>query len=145
MITIYFDMDGTIADLYTVENWLEKLRSSDVTPYLEARPLLKFSSFARLLNKLQRNGYRLGIISWTSRGGSMEYNEKVAEAKKYWLHNHLASVHFDEIKIVNYGTPKEKVADDPNGILFDDEQRNRTNWTGRAFDANEIISILKGL
>ena len=29
-ITINFDMDGTIADLYGVENWLEKLIAEEV-------------------------------------------------------------------------------------------------------------------
>ena len=30
---ICFDMDGTIADLYAVENWLPMLRAFDPTPY----------------------------------------------------------------------------------------------------------------
>ena len=29
---ICFDMDGTIADLYAVPNWLEKLRAYDASP-----------------------------------------------------------------------------------------------------------------
>ena len=36
---IIFDMDGTIADLYSVNNWLDKLRAFDVTPYKNAKPL----------------------------------------------------------------------------------------------------------
>ena len=36
MKQIWFDMDGTLADLYGVENWLEKLRASDPSPYAEA-------------------------------------------------------------------------------------------------------------
>lgn len=31
-ITINFDMDGTIADLYGVDNWLEMLIAEDTTP-----------------------------------------------------------------------------------------------------------------
>ena len=30
--TLVFDMDGTIADLYGVEGWLEMLRAEDETP-----------------------------------------------------------------------------------------------------------------
>ena len=37
---IYFDMDGTVANLYDVPNWLEKLQAQDVTPYIEAKPLI---------------------------------------------------------------------------------------------------------
>jgi Holliday junction resolvasome RuvABC DNA-binding subunit len=35
-LTVILDMDGTIADLYKVENWLGKLRNFDPTPYAEA-------------------------------------------------------------------------------------------------------------
>ena len=33
---ICFDMDGTIANLYGVENWLAYLVAEDVKPYKEA-------------------------------------------------------------------------------------------------------------
>ena len=37
--TLVFDMDGTIADLYGVEGWLDMLRGEDATPYAIANPL----------------------------------------------------------------------------------------------------------
>lgn len=143
--TIFFDMDGTIADLYGVNNWLDYLLASDTLPYEIAKPLVKLNSLARILNRLQRNGYKIGIISWLSKNGSDEYNNAVAEVKKNWLRKHLASVKFDEIHIVNYGTPKQVFAKTANDILFDDEKLNRDNWTGKAFDVDEIIEILKGI
>ena len=75
-ITINFDMDGTIADLYGVENWLAMLTAEDTTPYEDALPLLRLSALARRLNNLQRNGYQIAIISWLSKTGSAEYNER---------------------------------------------------------------------
>lgn len=143
--TIFFDMDGTIADLYGVNNWLDYLLASDTLPYEVAKPLVKLNSLARILNRLQRNGYKIGIISWLSKSGSDEYNNAVAEVKKNWLRKHLASVKFDEIHIVNYGTPKQMFAKTADDILFDDEKPNRDNWTGKAFDVDEIIEILKGI
>lgn len=143
--TIFFDMDGTIADLYGVENWLDYLIAFDTLPYAVAKPLLKLNSLARILNRLQREGYRIGVISWLSKSGTEEYNNAVAEVKKNWLKKHLASVHFDEINIVKYGTPKQMFARTENDILFDDEEKNRNNWTGKAFDVNAIIEILKGM
>ena len=143
--TIFFDMDGTIADLYGVNNWLDYLLASDTLPYEVAKPLVKLNSLARILNRLQRNGYKIGIISWLSKSGSDEYNNAVAEVKKDWLRKHLASVKFDEIHIVNYGTPKQVFAKTADDILFDDEKPNRDNWTGKAFDVDEIIEILKGI
>lgn len=141
--TIYFDMDGTIADLYAVEDWLEKLTAEDATPYAEAAPLLRLCTLARLLNRLQRDGYRIGIVSWLAKYGSDEYNKRVIKAKREWLRVHLKSVRFDEVHIVKYGTPKHKIVKDKNGILFDDEEGNRDRWTGIAYDVNDIIGVLK--
>ena len=143
--TIFFDMDGTIADLYGVENWLDYLIAKDSLPYEIAKPLLKLNSLARILNRLQRNGYKICVISWLAKNSSETYDEKVTRAKREWLKKHLASVDFDEIHIVKYGTPKQTFAKTENDILFDDEEKNRTEWTGKAFDVNDIINILKGI
>lgn len=142
---IYFDMDGTIANLYGVEDWLPKLRAYDATPYRTARPLLHLSTLARYLNKLQRNGYKIGIVSWLSKNSNNEYDEAVISAKKEWLARHLASVHFDEIAIVPYGVPKSRVIENADGILFDDEEKNRDEWCGFAFSETEIFEILTKL
>ena len=142
-ITINFDMDGTIADLYGVENWLEMLIAEDTTPYANARPLLHLSALARKLNALQRNGYELAVISWLSKSGSDAYNEAVTAAKMAWLAKHLPSVNWDRITIVPYGTPKQNFCEDPLDILFDDEAKNRDNWTGRAYDVQNIMEILR--
>lgn len=141
---IYFDMDGTIANLYAVENWLPKLRASDASPYEEADVMLNMSVLARYLNKLQKLGYEIGIISWTSKGGTEKYNRAVEVAKLNWLHDHLRSVSFDEIYIVDYGTPKQDFADETD-ILFDDNEDIRNEWTGQAYEPSEILSILSGL
>ena len=142
-ITINFDMDGTIADLYGVENWLDYLIAGDVFPYENAEPLLRLSALARRLNNLQKNGYNLAIISWLSKSGTDEYNAEVAAVKRAWLKKHLPSVKWDAIHIVSYGTPKQNFCENPLDILFDDEAKNRENWTGRAYDVNNIMEILK--
>lgn len=144
-MTIWFDMDGTIADLYGVENWLPMLRASDPTPYLVARPLVNLSVLARMLNRLQKQGYEIGVISWTSKTGTPDYNAAVTAAKYAWLSKHLPSVDFDEIHVVPYGTPKQVFAHSDNDILFDDEAKNRENWTGLALDVTDIIGALKAL
>ena len=141
--TIFFDMDGTIADLYGVENWLDFLIASDSFPYEIAKPLIRLSALARILHRLQDEGYRVGIISWLSKNSTPEYDEKVTEAKKNWLKTHLPSVEFDEINIVPYGTAKEKFAKTEKDILF--EEKNRQNWTGEAFGVENILEILRGL
>ena len=144
--TIYFDMDGTIADLYGVENWLDYLIVKDALPYEIAKPLIRLASLARILNRLQGQGYRIGIISWLAKNSTNEYDQTVTRAKQNWLGEHLPSVDWDEINILPYGTPKHTVAHDPElDILFDDEKKNRDDWTGTAYDVNEILEILKGM
>lgn len=143
--TIFFDLDGTLADLYNVEGWLDMLLASDALPYEIAKPLVRLSALARLLNNLQKKGYRIGVISWLSKGSSPEYDKDVTAAKKKWLAKHLKSVNFDEINIIRYGIPKEQFAKTENDVLFDDELQNRTNWTGKAFDVNNILEVLKTL
>lgn len=142
---ICFDMDGTIANLYGVENWLNYLMAEDVKPYVKAKVLLNMNSLARLLNNLQKKGNEIAVISWLSKCGSDEYNEKVTEAKKNWLAKHLGSVNFDEINIIKYGTPKSTFCGSANDILFDDEKPNRENWLGKAYDVNNILEILKAI
>lgn len=140
---INLDMDGTIADFYNVKNWLDYLIAEDTTPYEIAKPLLRLCTLARLLNKLQTKGYEIGIISWLSKNGTENYNNKVTETKIKWLKKHLPSVHWDSIIIVPYGTPKENYCFTENDILFDDELSNRQNWTGQAYDVKNILEILK--
>ena len=142
---IYFDMDGTIANLYGVKNWLPMLRASNPTPYRTAKVMVNMSQLARVLNRLQKQGYHIGIVSWLSKGGTDEYGKQVDQAKREWLNTHLKSVHFDEIKIVAHGTPKGKAVQYGKGILFDDEENNRTSWKGQAYDEKKIIEILKNL
>ena len=145
MMTIYFDMDGTIADLYAVDNWLESLRAYSAEPYTCAAPMQDLRQFARLLNRLQNNGYRIGIISWLSKDSTCEYDDAVRAAKKRWLAQHLPSVVWDEIHLVKYGTPKHFCCQDKAGILFDDDEHIRGLWNkyGTAYDVDDIIEILK--
>ena len=62
-MTIYFDMDGTIADLYSTKDWLPRLRAYDAKVYAEARPLCNMNTLARKLNRVQRKGVKIGVIS----------------------------------------------------------------------------------
>ncbi len=142
---ICFDMDGTIANLYGVENWLAYLVAEDVKPYAEAKVLHNMSRLARLLNKAQRNGNELVIISWTSKNGSAEYNKAVAEVKKAWLAKHLPSVRWDEVNVVAYGYNKANFAESAEDVLFDDEEPNRKAWTGKAYRETEIFKVLASL
>ena len=145
MYTIYFDMDGTIADLYNVENWLPKLRAENPSPYAEAEAMVNMGELQLYLSILQNRGCKLGVISWLSKGSSKSYDKMVREAKKNWLRENLPEITFDETHFVKYGTRKDYIAKDKDGILFDDSEEVRNNWRGIAVNPNteDIIEFLK--
>lgn len=139
---INLDMDGSIADLYGVANWLDYLIAEDAFPYANAKPLVDMSVLAKVLNRLAKNGYTINIISWLSKTSSPAYDNAVTSAKIAWLAKYLPSVKFDNIFIVPYGTPKSSLA---SGILFDDEEKNRDDWGKNAFDVDNIIEVLRAI
>jgi hypothetical protein len=145
-VTIYFDMDGTLADLYAVDNWLDKLLSHDPTPYQEAKVMHNMSRLARNLNMCRNAGFDLKILSWLAGESTPEYDEQVAQAKRQWIKKHLPSVEWSEMFFVPYGTPKSKFADEHNlSVLFDDSRQMREEWPGEAYEPNEIFNILRKL
>lgn len=142
---IWFDCDGTWIDLYGVDGWLDDLVNHRARPYIEAKPLIHLSTFARMLHKLQAKGYQIGIISWLAKNSNEDFDNAVTIAKLEWLQKHLPSVVWDEIHIIPYGTPKYLYG---HSILFDDELQNRLDWInngGIAYDETCIFQILKTL
>lgn len=141
---IYFDMDGTIANLYSVDGWLEKLRAFDPSPYADAAPMINFAAFARILNRLQKDGYKIGIITWGSKESNMNYDFQTELNKLVWLEKHLPSVKWDSFHFQSYGTEKSSAMKSKKAILFDDNIDVRNNWQGyAAFNEQNILEILK--
>ena len=141
-MTFYFDMDGTIADLYGVEGWLSDLENENVRPYAEARPLVDCERLIQAIMFLKAEGCRFSIISWSSKNGSSEYRKEIRKAKVAWINKYFPDC-FDEIHVVKYGTPKHWIAKD-RGILFDDEEKNRTSWNkGRSYKETQIFTQLE--
>ena len=145
--TLVFDMDGTIADLYAVTDWLENIIAENVRPYAIAEPMYNMNKLVSVINRLKENGWRVAIVSWTSKHGSKEYNKEVRKVKKEWLDRY--NFPYDELHVIKYGTPKSYCMKKTGGfqILFDDEEPNRKAWrNGSTVNANEdIYKILKNM
>ena len=145
--TLVFDMDGTIADLYAVTDWLENIIAENVRPYAIAEPMYNMNKLVNVINRLKENGWRVAIVSWTSKHGSKEYNKAVRRVKKEWLDRY--NFPYDELHVIKYGTPKSYCMKKTGGfqILFDDEEPNRKAWrNGSTVNANEnIYKILKNM
>lgn len=148
MNMICFDMDGTIADLYAVENWLDKLRAEDASPYKDARPMWDMMELNEALMLLEKEGWEVRIISWLSKDSTEEYKKAVRQTKAEWLKRYnfpAQKCHF-----IQYGATKansvRKVAD--YAILIDDNEKVRKGWSlGDTIDptTENIVDILLSL
>lgn len=146
---ICFDMDGTIADLFGVEDWLDKIRAYDPTPYQTAEPLVDMAELACLLRSLKNSGINVAVITWLSKEPNKQYDDEVRKAKRAWLKSY--GFPFDSLRCVAYGTPKHKIEEprlkeDEEALLFDDDARVRRDWNlGGAIDPTkvDILEVLK--
>lgn len=137
---LVFDMDGTIADLYGVEGWLEDLRASNPRPYIEAPAIYSDFVLNTLVEMLKFHGWRIVITTWLSKDSTKEYDDQVRQAKKEWLAQH--GFPYDEIHLVKYGTTKAKCTRRHGGyqILIDDNKKVREGWSlGSTINANKDI------
>lgn len=144
---IVFDMDGTIADLYGVENWLEYLKNEDTTPYEIAPPLYDMNELRTVLLECKKQGFKIAVTSWLAGGSTKAYDKKVRQAKRKWLTKYNFPA--DEIHLVKYGTTKAECTRKHGGfqILIDDNEKVRKGWNlGATINANEnILPILKDM
>lgn len=141
---IVFDMDGTIADLYAVENWLPMLRAENSEPYRVANPMYDMAELAELLNLLKAEEWKIVVTSWSSKQASREYDKRVRAAKVAWLKKYGFPA--DEIHVVKYGKSKSEVTKHLGGfqILVDDNAEVRAEWSNGA-TINAEHNIMKEL
>lgn len=137
---LVFDMDGTIADLYSVENWLIDLRAFNPRPYIMAQPMYDMNELNLILNQLKAQGWRIAVTTWLSMESTLDYDREVRKAKREWLEKY--NFPFDEIHMVKYGTTKANCTRHLGGyqILVDDNAKVRQGWNlGNTINANENI------
>ena len=142
--TLVFDMDGTIADLYGVDGWLEMLRSYNAKPYRVAKPMYDMDTLKEILETLKLQGWRIAVTTWLSKDSTKEYDDAVRAEKIAWLKKY--DFPFDEIHLVKYGTTKANCTRKLGGyqVLVDDNKKVRDGWRlGATIDANK--NIIDGL
>lgn len=145
MKTLYFDMDGTLVNLYSDPNWLDKILAEDITLYQDAKPLIKPSQLRKTVKQLKQKGYRVGIISYLPWKTSKTYQLKVEKVKKEYLNSVFSNIEFDKIHIIPYGIPKDSFAD-KGDILFDDDIKVRKSWNkGKCYTHENILNKIKNI
>ena len=148
---ICFDMDGTIADLYGVENWLYMLEHHNPMPYRVAEPMWNMEELALVLMALQNKGIEIRIVTWLAKDATTEYDRAVRLAKIDWLRHY--DFPFDHYHAVKFGTTKANcvrkyLAEGETAILIDDNAKVRNGWTmGETIDPTtcDIIEVLRNL
>ena len=137
---LVFDMDGTIADLYGVQGWLEDLRMENTRPYEIARPMYDMDILNEILGMLKAQGWKVVVTTWLAKDSTEYYKDLVRKAKLQWLAEQ--EFPFDEIHLVQYGTTKANCTRKLGGyqILVDDNEQVRNGWhLGDTINANENI------
>lgn len=137
---LVFDMDGTIADLYGVQGWLQDLRAENPRPYLMAKAMYDKMVLNEILALLKAQGWTVVVTTWLAKDSTENYKNLVRQAKLEWLAQQ--EFPFDEIHLVQYGTTKANCTRKLGGyqILIDDNEQVRKGWhLGGTINANENI------
>ena len=142
---IVWDMDGTVADLYGVDGWLEMLRAENPLPYEIAEPIWDMERLVNVVRALQDFGIEQRIVTWLSMDSSEEYKTETRRAKREWLEQF--DFPYDHFHGIQYGATKADsvrkfLADDETAILIDDSAKVRKGWhLGETVDPKEINVI----
>lgn len=150
MKKIYFDMDGTVYDLYGMENWLEMLRNEEKGAFTLGNALVDTVALKEVCLRLIAKGYQIGIITWLPMGASLEYCEICTKEKRRWAENNMPYI--SEFYALEYGVPKQyaPARRAAEMWLVDDNKEVREMWVTekqrKAIDATEnIINALVAL
>lgn len=130
--TVYFDMDGTIANLYAVPDVFKRLDANDATPYAEAIPIPKYID---MMHQFKEMGYKVGIITACSRfppntpdDVKAKMNIETEANKIKWLKEQGLWGIIDTFQFIPCGVSKYEVTEDKTGVLVDDEDKVLATW-----------------
>lgn len=123
---VYFDMDGTLVDLYGVTNVFKRLDDLDASVYSEAKPINKYID---MLKEFKSMGYKVIILSCLGMVSSKEFDKETIINKGKWLDTYVGKEYIDErIYIPNTKNKFKYTSMYGKGILVDDDVRVLNNW-----------------
>lgn len=131
-IKIYLDMDGTIADLYGKQNWLECLRAEKDNTFSDLRPIITQEELFKMFPEKE---YDIRILSMTPLGASKLFCEKVVQEKNAWLDKHFPAL---KKRIYQKYGHNKNVKNSTNAILIDDNKAIRESWKGIALNPVQL-------
>lgn len=104
-VRIYFDLDGTVYNLYGIENWEPKLRAENPDVFKEGDFIGNHEDFTDICGKLLKKGVQFGVITWLPMQASPEYELECTETKREWVKQYMPFV--TEFTAQSYGVPKQ--------------------------------------
>ena len=147
MKSIWFDMDGTIAELYKVEGWLEALRSNDWSVYSKCVPRHNYQRINAAIEALIENGWQVGVITWASKGiGWSKELREIAEIKYSWLRRFFPALAEGNFACIPYGYSKADFLEEMDDIyevsyLVDDNKEVRQEWRSHSCEYVKFKTI----
>lgn len=162
--TVWFDMDGTLYDLYNIPNWLERLEEKDEGVFYHGTMMYNPFRIEQAIDALIAHGWQVGVITWAPKGVEKDdpFFTKVENIKRFWLKRFYPAL-LENFYCLPYGESKsvcacdhwkERSLDPDMGvqILVDDNMLVRDEWASgweshfKTIDATEdYTKQLEGL
>ena len=125
---IYFDLDGTVYNLYGIENWLQYLEEENSNVFIMGDFMVDHKKFMDCITALTKRGYSFGVITWLPMRASVEFEEECRQQKVKWIKHFLPFV--TEINCQSYGIPKQNAIQKKSSKMFliDDNKEVCNTW-----------------
>ena len=104
-VKIYFDLDGTVYNLYGVNEWEPKLRAENPNVFREGSFIGDYQEFMNICHKLLKKGVQFGVITWLPMQANPEYEVECELVKREWVRQYMPFV--SEFTAQSYGVPKQ--------------------------------------
>lgn len=141
MNTIWFDMDGTIYELYKILGWLYMLCNRDWKVFSIGKARKHADRINAAIEALSLQGWKVGVITWAPKGIRREdpaFSE-VMYTKFEWLCKNFPALANGHFACLEYGESKadyvcvNEVFGEIN-YLIDDNKAVRKDWRDHSSD-----------
>ena len=150
MNTIWFDMDGTIYDLYKMHGWLEALRAENwEMAFYAGNPRAHIDRINQAIEALIEAGWQVGVITWAPKGYTRENIalDEVRDVKFRWLCEFCPALADGKFACIPYGESKAEYLLDwlhcagKLNYLVDDNREVREEWRSHSTDGCTFKTI----